>query len=84
MAAPTIAIFDLPAFVSRNFNSMINGLCLNATNAGIKNALRKLERPIFDILARERKEVPDSRVFGATPMNAAKLFASFLGSGLES
>ena len=80
MAAPTIAIFDFPASVNRNFNSTINGLYLNATSlnaasAGMKKALRKLERPIFDMVARARNDVPDCRDLGATPTNAARALA---------
>ena len=75
MAAPTIAIFDFPASVNRNFNSTINGLYLNATSAGMKKVLRKLERPIFDMVARARNDVPDCRDLGATPTNAARALA---------
>jgi hypothetical protein len=75
IAAPTMAIFGFPAFANRFFMSMTIGLNLSATNAGMKNALRKRDRPIFDIIPRAAREVPDCLTLGATPMKAANALA---------
>lgn len=61
IAAPTMAIFGLPAAVRRSLSSMSIGLCLSPTSAGMKNALRRAFLPIFDIIPRSRSEVPDWR-----------------------
>ena len=74
-----MAILDFPAAVNRFFSSMISGLYRSATNAGIKKAFLSEERPIFDIVARGRNEVPDWRICGATPIKAANALA-FLNS----